>query len=176
MLQAPFIYCSDLSFISFSVNLFLKGNEMFFKVFSSLFVVLVLAGCVTNDGLQKNASYSVEHDDEIFKKWQKLTKTKSSGSLVDLKVDYAGKYKISEVDEHLMKTYHRRFVYREFKRGKKTFRVPSYDYLKMSRSGNNWKIVVEEKKDGSFTIKGKNSEGKNLDTVCKQLKDCFKLM
>lgn len=150
---------------------------MFLKFLFSVVVVGVLTGCATDDGVQKHKqSSSMEQDDEIFQKWKKITKNKSSGDLIHMKVDYSGKYKISEMDEHLIKTYHRRFYYGEYKKGKRVFRVPKYEYLKMSRAGNDWKINIDEKIDGKFTIKGKNSEGKKLDTICKTLKECLKMI
>lgn len=119
-----------------------------------------------NAGKQREAA--------VFEKFKE--KAQVDGDMINLVVKYQGSYKTSEIDDYLIKTYQRRYVYKERPMGKGTYTTPVYEPLKMSRAGGDWKITVTEKLDGTFDINGKNSKGIDLKTVCKTLKDCFKLM
>lgn len=99
--------------------------------------------------------------------------------------DEPGSYQITKDDNWLIKNYTKLFVYREVKSGKgdnaSTLHLPSYAPLKITRSGTTanaqkWKVNIDEKMDGEFTIKGINSTGNPIEQECRSLLLCLKLI
>lgn len=142
------------------------------KIFLTLAVVLSLLGCSTQQLTSEQQKKIKTEKDGNFE-----GKIKSQSlNLVNVKVNYSGPYKVTANDKRLMKTYHRRSVQKSFKRGNKVFLAPTYDYLKMNRSGPNWSVFVEEQISGKFNISGKNSKGKELNGVCESIQQCFSML